>query len=55
MVFWVLYFPKISEKVAFHLPKGGQHAPTGAIPPSPPLAPPLLLTIRDVHVFRCIS
>ena len=28
MVFRVLQIPKISEKIAFHLPTGGLHAPT---------------------------
>ena len=33
--------PKISEKVGFDHPMVGQHAPTGAMAPSPPLALPL--------------
>ena len=28
--------PKVSEKIVFYLPTGGQHAPMGAISPSPP-------------------
>ena len=40
MVFRVPYMPKISEKIAFHLPTGISMLRRGV---SPPLAPPLVI------------
>ena len=46
--------PKISEKIAFHLPMGGQHAPT-----SPALAPPLKIekttTVENKFILAALA
>ena len=44
-----------SPKNRFHLPTGGWHAPTGAIAPTPPLAPPLMWNCYNRIVLRKVK